>query len=70
MCSESDKAHIRLAAAKAILRLARKWDLHITPDIFRFTILIAKVSYGRIAFTLICYDIFFISTFCISIHIT
>ncbi|KAL5149749.1 Sister chromatid cohesion protein PDS5 A [Glycine soja] len=42
--SESDKAHIRLAAAKAILRLARKWDLHITPDIFRFTILIAKDS--------------------------
>ncbi|KAH1215947.1 Sister chromatid cohesion protein PDS5 A [Glycine max] len=41
---ESDKAHIRLAAAKAILRLARKWDLHITPDIFRFTILIAKDS--------------------------
>ncbi|KAH1215950.1 Sister chromatid cohesion protein PDS5 A [Glycine max] len=42
--NESDKAHIRLAAAKAILRLARKWDLHITPDIFRFTILIAKDS--------------------------
>ncbi|KAK7385197.1 hypothetical protein VNO78_30910 [Psophocarpus tetragonolobus] len=40
--SENDKAHIRLAAAKAILRLARKWDLHITPDIFRITILIAK----------------------------
>ncbi|CAJ1971874.1 unnamed protein product [Sphenostylis stenocarpa] len=39
---ENDKAHIRLAAAKAILRLARKWDLHITPQTFRFSILIAK----------------------------
>lgn len=43
VCSENDKAHIRLAAAKAILRLARKWDLHITPEIFHLTILIAKV---------------------------
>ncbi|XP_061341944.1 sister chromatid cohesion protein PDS5 homolog B [Gastrolobium bilobum] len=41
---ENDKAHIRLAAAKAILRLAKKWDLRITPEIFRFTILIAKDS--------------------------
>ncbi|TKY56158.1 Sister chromatid cohesion protein PDS5-like B-A [Spatholobus suberectus] len=41
---ENDKAHIRLAAAKAILRLSRKWDLHITPEIFRFTILTAKDS--------------------------
>ncbi|KAK7321020.1 hypothetical protein VNO77_31092 [Canavalia gladiata] len=44
-CScENDKAHIRLAAAKAILRLAWKWDLHITPKIFYITILIAKDS--------------------------
>ncbi|XP_058724136.1 sister chromatid cohesion protein PDS5 homolog B isoform X3 [Vicia villosa] len=42
--SENDKAHIRLAAATAILRLAKKWDLHITPEVFRFTILIAKDS--------------------------
>jgi len=42
-CSENDKAHIKLAAAKAILRLARKWDLHITPQTFQFCILIAKV---------------------------
>ncbi|KAK7373149.1 hypothetical protein VNO80_06547 [Phaseolus coccineus] len=41
---ENDKAHIRLAAAKAILRLARKWDLHITPQTFQFCILIAKDS--------------------------
>lgn len=44
MCSENDKAHIRLAAAKAILRLSRKWDLHITPELFRVTTLITKVG--------------------------
>ncbi|PIN16167.1 Sister chromatid cohesion complex Cohesin, subunit PDS5 [Handroanthus impetiginosus] len=37
-----DEAFIRLAAAKAILRLSRKWDLHISPLIFRLTILRAK----------------------------
>ncbi|XP_012567744.1 sister chromatid cohesion protein PDS5 homolog B isoform X3 [Cicer arietinum] len=42
--SENDKAHIRLAAATAVLRLAKKWDIHITPEIFCFTILIAKDS--------------------------
>ncbi|GAU44494.1 hypothetical protein TSUD_13050 [Trifolium subterraneum] len=42
--SETDKAQVRLAAATAILHLAKKWDLHITPEIFRFTILIAKDS--------------------------
>ncbi|XP_047149337.1 sister chromatid cohesion protein PDS5 homolog B isoform X1 [Vigna umbellata] len=39
---ENDTAHIRLAAAKAILRLARKWDLHITPQTFQCCISIAK----------------------------
>ncbi|XVF36899.1 hypothetical protein REPUB_Repub19eG0098700 [Reevesia pubescens] len=38
----SDEAYIRLAAAKSILQLSRRWDLHISPDIFRFTILMAK----------------------------
>ncbi|KAJ7965575.1 sister chromatid cohesion protein PDS5-like A isoform X1 [Quillaja saponaria] len=41
---ERDKAHIRLAAAKSILRLSRRWDLHITPEIFRCTITMAKDS--------------------------
>ncbi|KAJ9673634.1 hypothetical protein PVL29_023280 [Vitis rotundifolia] len=39
---ENDKAHIRLAAAKSVLRLAGRWDLHISPHIFRSTILVAK----------------------------
>ncbi|XP_030933146.1 sister chromatid cohesion protein PDS5 homolog A isoform X2 [Quercus lobata] len=41
---ESDKAHMRLAAAKSVLQLSRRWDLHISPEIFRFTILVAKDS--------------------------
>ncbi|XP_068341369.1 sister chromatid cohesion protein PDS5 homolog B isoform X3 [Pyrus communis] len=41
-CSESDKACIKLAAAKSVLRLARRWDFHISPEIFHFTILMAK----------------------------
>ncbi|XP_042040794.1 sister chromatid cohesion protein pds5-like [Salvia splendens] len=37
-----DEAFIRLAAAKSVLRLSRKWDLHISPEIFRLTVLLAK----------------------------
>ncbi|CAN8234143.1 unnamed protein product [Cochlearia groenlandica] len=37
-------ANIRLAAAKAVLLLSRKWDLHISPEIFRLTILMGKDS--------------------------
>ncbi|OMO55532.1 Armadillo-like helical [Corchorus olitorius] len=37
-----DKPFIRLAAAKSLLRLSRRWDLHISPDIFRSTVLVAK----------------------------
>ncbi|KAK6132309.1 hypothetical protein DH2020_033933 [Rehmannia glutinosa] len=39
---EHDEAFIRLAAAKSVLRLSRRWDLHISPQIFRLTILTAK----------------------------
>lgn len=41
---ESDEAHIRLAAAKSVLRLSRRWDLHISPKIFHLTIFVAKDS--------------------------
>ncbi|XP_010242780.1 PREDICTED: sister chromatid cohesion protein PDS5 homolog A isoform X2 [Nelumbo nucifera] len=37
--SENDKAHIRLAAAMSVLRLARRWDFHIPPQIFHITVL-------------------------------
>lgn len=43
-CSESDMAYMRLAAAKSVLRLSRRWDLHIPPQVFRVTILMAKVN--------------------------
>ncbi|XP_022773243.1 sister chromatid cohesion protein PDS5 homolog A-like isoform X3 [Durio zibethinus] len=39
-----DEAYIRLAAAKSVLQLSRRWDVYISPDIFRFTILMAKDS--------------------------
>ncbi|KAF6152763.1 hypothetical protein GIB67_004592 [Kingdonia uniflora] len=40
--SESDKAHIRLAAAKSVLQIARRWDFHISPQIFQLTVLKTK----------------------------
>lgn len=40
--SENDKAQLRLAAAKSILRLASRWDLRISPNNFRLAILRAK----------------------------
>ncbi|XP_023643713.1 sister chromatid cohesion protein PDS5 homolog A isoform X2 [Capsella rubella] len=41
---EDTGANVRMAAAKAVLLLSRKWDLHISPEIFRLTILMAKDS--------------------------
>lgn len=43
LSSENDKAHIRLAAAKAVLRLARKWDLYICPKVFHLALMRARV---------------------------
>ncbi|TYI98544.1 hypothetical protein E1A91_D01G221900v1 [Gossypium mustelinum] len=37
-----DRDYIRLAAAKSVLQLSRRWDLHISPDIFCPTILMGK----------------------------
>ncbi|KAL3641267.1 hypothetical protein CASFOL_016235 [Castilleja foliolosa] len=39
---EHGEAFIGLAAANSVLRLSRKWDLHISPQMFRSTILMAK----------------------------
>ncbi|GMN51775.1 hypothetical protein TIFTF001_020913 [Ficus carica] len=41
-CSQSNNACVRLAAAKAVLRLSRRWDLHICPETFYFTISLTK----------------------------
>lgn len=73
-CSESDKACqpcIRLAAAKSVLRLSRKWDFHISPEIFRLTISMAKVghfvyalnSYGSWNRNFHCHSLFALSKF-------
>ncbi|CAN4099678.1 unnamed protein product [Withania somnifera] len=40
--SDSDKAHLRLAAAKSVLQLSRRWDSIISPPIFSCTVLMAK----------------------------
>ncbi|KAM7256072.1 hypothetical protein ACFE04_011813 [Oxalis oulophora] len=42
LSSENDETHIRLAAAKSVLQLSRKWDFHLSPEIFRYTVLMAK----------------------------
>ncbi|XP_021759751.1 sister chromatid cohesion protein PDS5 homolog A-like isoform X2 [Chenopodium quinoa] len=48
---DNDMAHIRLAAAKAVLRLSRRWEIHISPQLFQSTILMAKdTSFVREAF--------------------
>lgn len=40
--SEVDKEHLRLAAAKSVLRLARRWEFHISPQLFHLTLLKAQ----------------------------
>ncbi|KDP32795.1 hypothetical protein JCGZ_12087 [Jatropha curcas] len=40
----TDRPHIILAAAKSVLRLSRRWDLHMSPELFRLTIMVAKDS--------------------------
>ncbi|XP_038899210.1 sister chromatid cohesion protein PDS5 homolog A isoform X2 [Benincasa hispida] len=45
--TEDDQARIKLAAAKSVLRLSRRWDLQIAPEIFRLTISTAKDSSSK-----------------------
>ncbi|CAN8245665.1 unnamed protein product [Cochlearia groenlandica] len=40
-----DKAHLRLAAAKAVLRLSRHWDDRIPIDIFHLTLKTPEISF-------------------------
>jgi hypothetical protein len=42
-CSTIDKAHLRLAAAKAVLRLSRQWDHKVPVDVFYLTLRISQV---------------------------
>lgn len=43
LCSDSDKAHLQLAAAKGVLRLARRWDSQIPPDVFHMVVMTVQV---------------------------
>ncbi|XP_044977567.1 sister chromatid cohesion protein PDS5 homolog A-B isoform X2 [Hordeum vulgare subsp. vulgare] len=41
---ENDKPYLRLAAGKSVLRLATRWDSHISPELFRTALLMARDS--------------------------
>ncbi|KAE8649626.1 sister chromatid cohesion protein PDS5 homolog A isoform X1 [Cucumis sativus] len=45
--TRDDEARIQLAAAKSVLRLSKRWDSQIAPEIFCLTILIAKNSSSK-----------------------
>ncbi|KAG6528290.1 hypothetical protein ZIOFF_010441 [Zingiber officinale] len=42
-----DKAHMRLASAKAVLRLSRYWDQKITTSLFYWTLRISQDAYAE-----------------------
>ncbi|XP_071922284.1 sister chromatid cohesion protein PDS5 homolog A-like isoform X1 [Coffea arabica] len=43
-----DKAHLRLAAAKAVLRLSKHWDHEIPVDVFYLTLGISEASFPEV----------------------
>ncbi|KAI4964167.1 hypothetical protein ZWY2020_006951 [Hordeum vulgare] len=43
----SDKAHLRLAAAKAVLRLSRQWDHKVPVDVFYLTLRISQDDFPQ-----------------------
>ncbi|RDX94616.1 Sister chromatid cohesion protein PDS5-like B, partial [Mucuna pruriens] len=45
--SSVDKAHLRLASAKAVLRLSRLWDHKIPADIFHLTLRATEISFPQ-----------------------
>ncbi|KAI4298831.1 hypothetical protein L6164_032348 [Bauhinia variegata] len=42
-----DKAHLRLASAKAVLRLSRQWDHKIPVDLFHLTLRTSEISFPQ-----------------------
>ncbi|KAK1371080.1 sister chromatid cohesion protein PDS5-like [Heracleum sosnowskyi] len=42
MSCKTSKFVVNLAAAKSVLRLSRRWDLYISPSVFRLTVSMAK----------------------------
>lgn len=59
-CSSVDKAHLRLASAKAVLRLSRLWDHKIPVDIFHLTLRVTEVRSSFCILNFLCsiYDLF------------
>ncbi|XP_027339072.1 sister chromatid cohesion protein PDS5 homolog A-A [Abrus precatorius] len=45
--SSVDKAHLRLASAKAVLRLSRLWDHKIPVDIYHLTVRATEISFPQ-----------------------
>jgi sister-chromatid-cohesion protein PDS5 len=43
-CSFVDKVHLKLASAKAVLRLSKYWDDKMPVDIFHLTLRISEVD--------------------------
>ncbi|XP_020105522.1 sister chromatid cohesion protein PDS5 homolog A isoform X1 [Ananas comosus] len=52
--SEYDKAYLRIAAAKSVLRLATRWDSHISPKHFHSIIFTARDSSCAVRRSFIC----------------
>ncbi|XP_071689759.1 sister chromatid cohesion protein PDS5 homolog A isoform X3 [Rutidosis leptorrhynchoides] len=46
--SSVDKAHLKLASAKAILRLSKHWDTNIPVDVFYLTLRTSEVGYPEV----------------------
>ncbi|GJM92438.1 hypothetical protein PR202_ga08912 [Eleusine coracana subsp. coracana] len=56
---EDDKPYLKLAAGKSVLRLATRWDSHVSPELFRNTVLMARDSSYIVRKSFICklYDL-------------
>uniref|UniRef100_A0A7N0UYA4 Uncharacterized protein n=1 Tax=Kalanchoe fedtschenkoi TaxID=63787 RepID=A0A7N0UYA4_KALFE len=46
--SMTDKAHLKLASAKAILRLSRCWDQQIPVDVFQLAVVLSEVNFPQV----------------------
>ena len=53
-CSSVDKAHLKLASAKAILRLSRYWENKIPAHVFQLALRTVEVGALDVIFCLFC----------------
>ncbi|GJN28989.1 hypothetical protein PR202_gb17174 [Eleusine coracana subsp. coracana] len=52
--SAVDKAHLKLAAAKAVLRLSRQWDHKVPVDVFYLTLRISQDDFPQVRKLFLC----------------